>query len=316
MKPTSRRKALCKKGRNVAVKIGISPIAWQNDDLPAITAAYTMEQALREAREIGYTGVERGQRMPQDTEGLRAYLEANDIALCGGWFSGQLLHRDLADEKEAAKQQVEQFIALGSPCMVYGECSNTVQGDIGTPVNDRPRLTRDEAHAYAHKMTEFAKWCADQGMPLAYHHHMGAVIEAEEEVDWLMEASGPELRLCFDTGHLLFGGGDVMATLRRWSDRVEHVHYKDIRPEVVKQVRETNMSFLDAVIAGAFTVPGDGCIDFGEVSRHLKAMDYDGWIVVEAEQDPAKAPPYEYSKMGYDHIIATCKAAGLEVDGG
>ena len=96
----------------------------------------------------------------------------------------------------------------------------------------------------------------------------------------------PDLKLCFDTGHCLFGGGDVMAVLNRWADRIHHVHYKDIRPDVVRDVRDQDRSFLDAVIAGAFTVPGDGCIDFAEVTRALKAMSYDGWIVVEAEQDP------------------------------
>ncbi len=297
----------------MSVKIGISPIAWQNDDLPDLTAAYTMEQALKEAREIGYTGVERGQRMPGDTEGLRAYLDASDIALCGGWCSGASLVNDFATEREAVREQVAQFVALNSPCIVYAECSNTVQGQIATPVNDRPNLSKDEVLAYAAKITELAKWMADQGMPMAYHHHMGTIIESEDDVNWLMEWSGPEVKLCFDTGHLLFGGGDVLATLNRWGDRVHHVHFKDIRPQVVQDTRENNRSFLDAVIAGAFTVPGDGCIDFQAVANTLKALDYSGWIVVEAEQDPAKAPPYEYSKMGYDHILEVCGKAGLSI---
>ena len=298
----------------MSVKIGISPIAWQNDDLPDITKDYTMEQALRESREIGYTGVERGQRMPHDTEGLRQYLEANDIALCGGWCSGNSLVNDFAAECDATRQQVEQFIALDAPCIVYAECSNTVQGLQNVPVNNRPKLSRDDIMTYGKKISELAKWMADQGMPMAYHHHMGSIIESEDDVNWLMDGSSHEVNLCFDTGHLLFGGGNVMATLDRWGDRVHHVHYKDIRPHIVKNVRDNNLSFLDAVIAGAFTVPGDGCIDFQEVTHKLKAMDYSGWIVVEAEQDPAKAPPYEYSKLGYDNIVAACNAAGLTID--
>ncbi|MEM6760161.1 MAG: myo-inosose-2 dehydratase [Pseudomonadota bacterium] len=295
------------------VQIGISPIAWQNDDLPDLTADYTMEQALRESREIGYTGVERGQRMPADTAGLRAYLDAADLKLCGGWCSGALLRNSVAEEIEAIKGQVRQFVDLGAPCIVYAECSNTIQGDIGTPVNHRPKLSRDDIRSYAAKLTEVAKWSADQGMPMAYHHHMGSIIEAEADVDALMEGSGDALHLCFDTGHLLFGSGDVMATLDRWSGRVHHVHFKDIRPEIVQNVRQNDQSFLDAVIAGAFTVPGDGCIDFADVTRALAAMDYSGWIVVEAEQDPAKANPYTYSKMGYDAIIRHCADAGLAV---
>ena len=153
----------------------------------------------------------------------------------------------------------------------------------------------------------------DRGMPMAYHHHMGSMIESEDDVNWLMEFSGAEVNLCFDTGHLLFGGGDIARTMDRWMDRIHHVHFKDIRPEIVKDVRENNRSFLDAVIAGAFTVPGDGCIDFLSVAKKLKAADYDGWIVVEAEQDPAKAPPYEYSQKGYQKILDVCATAGLEI---
>jgi len=297
----------------MSVKIGISPIAWQNDDLPHLTANHTMEQALKEAREIGYIGIERGRRMPQDTEGLRQYIEAYDIALCGGWCSGNLLVNDLKAERAAVSAQVEQFVALRSPCLVYSECSNTVQGDRFVPVSNRPKLARDDVFAYGRKLSELAKWMADQGMKLAYHHHMGSFIEDEEDIDWLMESSSPEVTLCFDTGHLLFGGCDVMAVLRRWSERVHHVHFKDIRPDVVREVREKNRSFLDAVIAGAFTVPGDGCIDFQPIANHLKKVAYDGWIVVEAEQDPAKAPPYEYSRFGYEHIRRVCTAAGLEI---
>lgn len=297
----------------MSVKIGISPIAWQNDDLPDLTSAYTMEQALKEAREIGYTGVERGQRMPHDTEGLKAYLDVYDIALCGGWCSGNTLVNNAETEAAAIRQQVDQFIALGAPCIVYAECSNTVQGRQDVPVNSRPKLSRDEVLAYAARLSEVAKWVTDRGMPFTYHHHMGSIIEDEDEVNWLMEGSSSEVQLCFDTGHLLFGGGDVMATLNRWGDRVHHVHYKDIRPDVVAEMRASDGSFLDAVIAGAFTVPGDGCIDFQAVTDALKAMDYAGWIVVEAEQDPAKAPPYDYSKAGFEHILQVCAKAGLEI---
>ncbi len=297
----------------MSVKIGISPICWQNDDLPHLTEMYTMEQALSEAREIGYIGVERGRRMPQDTDGLRAYLEKYGVALCGGWCSGNLLVNDFKTEREAIRQQVEQFAALNAPCVVYAECSNTVQGDIKVPVNNRPRLDRDVIKTYAAKLSDLAKWMADEGAPLAYHHHMGTFIEDEDDTNWLLEYSSPEVSLCFDTGHMLFGGGDVMAVLRRWSDRILHVHFKDIRPDVVEDVRKNDRSFLDAVVAGAFTVPGDGCIDFQAVADYLQKTEYCGWIVVEAEQDPAKAPAYEYSKMGYDHILKVCESAGLEI---
>jgi inosose dehydratase len=300
----------------MSVKIGISPIAWQNDDLPDLTAAYTMEQALREAREIGYTGVERGRRMPQDTEALRRFLRANDLALCGGWCSGNLMVSTVQTEIAAIRPQVEQFVALNAPCLVYAECSNTIQGDPARPVNDRPKLSRDDVTAYSAKLSEVAKWMADQGLVLAYHHHMGTMIEDQDNIDWLMAGTSDEVTLLFDTGHLHFGGADVMATLDKWGHRVAHVHFKDVREDVTRRIRAENRSFLDAVIAGAFTVPGDpeGCIDFQAVTDALKKMDFSGWIVVEAEQDPAKAPPYEYSKLGYDHIVEICGRSGLRID--
>lgn len=297
----------------MAVKIGISPIAWQNDDLPELTAAYSMEQALEEAREIGYLGVERGQRMPAETEPLQVYLSKYDIALCGGWCSGASLVNEFAEEREAIARQVAQFVALRSPCIVYAECSNTIQSKPGIPLRTRPKLDRDQIRMYAGRLTELAKWTADEGMPLAYHHHMGTIIQSEEDVNWLMDGSGSEVHLCFDTGHLCFAGGDVMATLDRWGDRVRHVHFKDVRPKVIEGIWEMDRAFLDAVVAGAFTVPGDGEIDFGDIARFLKSMDYAGWIVVEAEQDPAKAPPKEFSAMGYSHIRDVCAAAGLEI---
>ena len=298
----------------MSVKIGISPIAWQNDDLPELTADYTMEQALAEAREIGYVGVERGQRMPTDTDGLKAYLDMYDIALCGGWCSGNLLVNDIETEIQAISKQVEQFVALNAPCIVYAECSNSVQGMLDIPVNNRPTLTADETKAYGAKLSAVAEWCTNQGMPLAYHHHMGSIIESEAYIDALMTHTSESVNLCFDTGHLLFGGGDVIATLARWQHRVHHVHYKDIRPAIVDDVRTGDKSFLDALIAGAFTVPGDGCIDFGAVLDKLKQMDHSGWIVVEAEQDPQKAPPFEYSKKGYQHILERCEAAALVIE--
>lgn len=301
----------------MSVKIGFSPIAWQNDDLPGLTANYTMDQALQEARQIGYTGVERGRRMPQDTAGLRKYLGQYDLSLCGGWCSGNLMVTTPLEEMQAIRQQVEQFVALDAPCLVYAECSNTVQGDINTPVNNRPKLARDEILAYASKLSEVAKWMADQGLVMAYHHHMGSMIEDQEDVDWLMEGSSDEVTLLFDTGHLHFGGGNVLETLDKWSHRVRHVHFKDVRPDITGQVRAQDKSFLGGVIAGAFTVPGDpeGCIDFQAVTDKLAAMNYAGWIVVEAEQDPAKADPQTYAKMGYDHILKICKNSGLTIDG-
>ncbi len=297
----------------MSIKIGISLVAWQNDDLPELTANYTTEGAMEDAARIGYAGVERGRRMPADTEGLRAYLNRYGVALCGGWCSGSLMTASLEDEKAVIRQQVEQFAALDAPCIVYAECSNTVQGQIATPVSQRPKLSRDEVMAYGAKLCELAKWTADKGVVLSYHHHMGAMVQDAEDIDWLMEGSSSELTLLFDTGHLHFAGADPLTVLNKWAHRVHHVHFKDVRQKVLDQINAKDGSFLDAVAAGGFTVPGDpdGCIDFEAVTNKLKAMDYNGWIVVEAEQDPAKASPYEYSKIGFEHIVEICNRSGL-----
>ncbi|SIT74421.1 2-keto-myo-inositol dehydratase [Yoonia rosea] len=299
----------------MTVKVGISLIAWQNDDLPELTKDYTTEGAMADAARIGYSGVERGRRMPADTEGLRTYLDAYGVSLCGGWCSGNLMVSTVAQEADAIAEQVAQFAALQAPCIVYAECSNTIQGAMGVPVSTRPKLTRNEVLDYAAKLSELAKWSKGQGVKLAYHHHMGAMIQDAEDIDWLMEGSDPALGLLFDTGHLHFAGADPIAVLDKWADRVHHVHYKDVRQPVLDAIHAKDASFLDAVAGGVFTVPGDpeGCIDFEAVTAKLKSMDYNGWIVVEAEQDPAAAPPYDYSKMGYDYIVAACAKAGLDV---
>ncbi len=300
----------------MAVKIGISLIAWQNDDLPELTKDFTTEGAMQDAAKIGYSGVERGRRMPSDTEGLRAYLDRYGVSLCGGWCSGAMMVNDIETEKEAIRQQVEQFAALNAPCIVYAECSNTIQGAQDTPVSRRPKLTRDEVMAYGAKLSEVAKWARDKGTGLSYHHHMGALVQDAEDIDWLMEGSTDDLTLLYDTGHLHFAGADPVAVLDKWGHRVHHVHFKDVRQPVLDWVHAEDKSFLDGVAAGVYSVPGDpeGCIDFQAITDKLRAMDYNGWIVVEAEQDPSKAPPYEYSKIGFDHITEICGRSGLTIE--
>ena len=289
----------------MTIKIGISPIAWQNDDLPELTAAYTMEQALQESREIGYTGVERGQRMPKDTDGLKAYLDKYDIVLCGGWCSGHSLVLDFADETAAISGQVEQFKALDAPCIVYAECSNTVQGEISTPVNNRPTLSRDEIRDYAHRVSEIAKWSVDQGMPVAYHHHMGSIIEAEEDVNWLMEYSDPgALKLTFDTGHPLFGGGDVLATLTAGATCTRALQgYPPGRGRRCACQQLLDAAPLHTVHGRLHRLPRRR---HGPQGYGLQRLDR-----LEADQDPAKALPMEYSQMGYNHIIEVLDASGL-----
>ena len=298
----------------MSVKLGVAPIAWSNDDMPELGGDTSLEQCLKEANEAGYIGIESGGKFPKKSSELIPKLDQFNLKLCSGWYGANLRKNSVEEEKKSIQEQLDLFKDCDAPCIVFAEVSGSIQGDPNRKLSTRPQMERDEWQKFCEKISELGKYLEDEGMPLAYHHHMGSIIETEDDVNWLMDASSRDLNLCFDTGHLLFGGGDVMATLDRWGDRIHHVHYKDIRPSIVEDVRKNNKSFLDAVIAGAFTVPGDGCIDFQAVSNSLAAMSYSGWIVVEAEQDPAKAPPYDYSKMGYDHILKVCKKADLSIN--
>ena len=293
--------------------LGISPIAWWNDDLVELSAEVTLEECLSQARQAGYTGVETGQRFPMDTGTLRPILDAAGVGVCGGWFSGLLLEGDIEAEKDRIAEQLALFQAVGAPCIVYGETASTIQGDRAAPLASRRRLSEEQIRPYARKLTELAEWCAAQGMPLSYHHHMGAPIQTEEELDLLLIHSGDALPLLLDTGHLAFAGGDVLRVIDNHRARINHVHTKDIRQDVVDALDPTKHSFLDAVLRGAFTVPGDGSLDFEAIAKRLGSYGYEGWFVVEAEQDPVPNPPLEMAKVGQRELARVLAAAGYEM---
>jgi inosose dehydratase len=295
-------------------KLGIAPIAWWNDDLPELSDDVSLEECLSQARQAGFTGMETGRRFPMDANILGPILKQHGMRVCGGWFSGLLLDGEIAAEKDRIAQQMELFKAVGAPCIVYGETAGTIQGNRSAPIATKRRLSVDEIRTYSRKMTDFAEWCAEQGMPIAYHHHMGAAIETEEELDQLMKYSGESLRLLFDTGHLTFAGGDVLRTIDKHHARIIHVHAKDVRREVLNRTDRTRESFLDAVIKGAFTVPGDGDLDFEAIVKKLASFGYEGWFVVEAEQDPKVSPPLEMAKIGHKELRRVMDAAGYKVE--
>ena len=297
------------------VRLGIAPIAWWNDDLEELSDDVSLEGCLSQARAAGYTGIETGRRFPLDPQVLGPILDAHRMRVCGGWFSGLLLDGDLEAEKDRICEQMALFKALGAPCLVYGETAGTIQGDRGAPLATKRCLSRDELRDYGRKLTAFAEWCADGGMPIAYHHHMGAPIETEEELDLLMNHSGSALLLLLDTGHMAFAGGDVLAVIDKYHARIRHVHAKDVRQTVLDGVDRARESFLDAVVKGAFTVPGDGTLDFEAIGRSLAERGYEGWIVVEAEQDPVVNPPLRMAKLGHAELVRSMTAAGFEVVG-
>lgn len=286
------------------VKIGINPISWMNDDLPSLGGETPLETALSEGAQIGYRGFELGNKFPKEPAALRAVLGKYSLECVSGWYSGQLAdaNRTVEQEIAAVGPHLRLLAENGAIVMVYGEVADAIQGKP-QPLYKRPRFNSAEQwQAYADKMTAFARHTLSHGVRLSYHHHMGAYVESPADVDQLMALTGPELGLLFDSGHMTFGGGDAVAVLKKHIARVSHVHCKDVRPAVAKMARNGNWSFLQSVMNGAFSVPGDGCIDFDGVLRLLYQHGYEGWLVVEAEQDPAVAPSYRYAEMGFRHL--------------
>ena len=294
-------------------RLGIAPIAWWNDDLVELSDDVSLEECLGQAREGGFSGMETGRRFPMDPDVLKPILDRHGISVCGGWFSGLLLNGDIEREKDRVRAQLDLFKAVGAPCIVYGETAGTIQGDRHAPLATKRRLSADEIKAYGRKMTAFAEWCGGEGMPLSYHHHMAAPIETEEELDLLMTHSGAALPLLYDAGHMAFAGGDVLRVIDKHHARISHVHTKDIRRGVVDGLDRSRESFLDAVIKGAFTVPGDGSLDFEAIVKRLASHGYEGWFVVEAEQDPVKNPPLAMAKVGHAELLRVMAAAGYSV---
>jgi inosose dehydratase len=284
------------------VRIGINPISWSNDDLPSLGGETPLATALTEGKAIGYEGFELGNKFPREPAALRQVLAKHGLACVSGWYSGELARRSVAEEIAAVEAHLTLLAQNGATVMVYGEVADAIQGKP-QPLWQRPRFRSDaEWRAYGERLTAFARHTLSRGVRLGYHHHMGAYVQAPEDVDRLMAATGDEVGLLFDTGHITFGGGDALAVLQRHVGRVCHVHCKDVRPHVVALARNRQWSFLQSVINGVFTVPGDGGIDFAPLLALLRDRGYRGWLVVEAEQDPAVAPSYAYAEAGYRHL--------------
>ena len=292
-------------------KLGIAPIAWWNDDLAELSDDVSLEECLRQASVAGFTGMETGRRFPMDMRDLGPILKKYGISVCGGWFSGLLLDGDIEVEKDRVAAQHAFFKAAGAPCIVYGETARSVQGIKSAPLATKPKLTEAEMAAYGRKISDFADWCAANGMPISYHHHMAAAVETEAELDLFMAHS--TVPLLYDAGHMAFAGGDVLRVLDNHHKRISHVHTKDIRQSVVDALDRSRESFLDAVVKGAFTVPGDGSLDFEAIVKRCAHYGYEGWFVVEAEQDPKVSPPLEMARKGHAELLRVMAAAGYQV---
>jgi len=297
----------------MSIKLGVAPIAWSNDDMPELGGDTTLEQCLSEASRAGFTGIESGGKFPKNSKELLPKLEKENLQLCSGWYGASLLKNTPKEEFKLMRKQMNLFKDCKSPCMVFAEVTKSIQGDPNTPLSQKPKLTDDEWKLLISRINEIGKMMLDENMPLAYHHHMGTVIETESETRRLIESTNDDVKLLVDTGHMLFAGGNSIKLTEDFIERIIHVHCKDIRKDVLEKSLKNDSTFRQAFLDGAFTVPGDGCINYKPFLTILKKKDYEGWLVVEAEQDPAKANPFEYAKIGYNYLSKTVKQCGFEI---
>ena len=296
------------------IRYGTNPIAWSNDDDPSLGGDIPLEQCLSDASRIGFEGIEKGHKFPSDAATLAATLQPYGLSYVSGWHSLKLLERSVEDEKAAIQPHLDVLGALGCSVCIVCETSGAVHGTVDAPLGDRPELAPSDWDGFCAGVEAIAGHCRDQGIDLAYHHHMGTVVENMEEIDAFMARAGPNTRLLLDTGHATFAGADPVTLAQRYMDRVVHIHAKNVRPAVRQRALAENLSFLQAVRLGVFTVPGDdeGCVDFPAVLRVAARHRYSGWLIAEAEQDPAQRDPVYYQTLALKTLRAMAREAGLD----
>ncbi len=293
----------------MSARIGINPLTWSNDDMPALGADISLETCLMQAREAGYDGVELGHKFPRDAATLGPLLAKHDLALVSGWYSARLLERSADDEFAAMASHLALLKAMKCEVMVVAEVTDCVHPDRQTRLSRRPQLSAARWPEFGSRLTQLARMMRAAGMRLAYHHHMGTVVQSGPDVDQLMKHCGEEVELLLDSGHLTFAGDDPMRVAVAYGERIAHVHCKDVRRDVLTRCLNRDTSFLDAVLQGVFTVPGDGCVDYARVLPRIMSAGYTGWWVVEAEQDPAVAEPRKYARMGFECLARLTRQA-------
>ena len=299
----------------MTVSIGINPITWTNDDLPELGGDIPLETCLAETHQAGYAGTELGGKFPRTAAQLGPILAGHGLRLVSGWYDGRMADRSVDEEFAAVVPHLTLLRELGCTVVVYADTSRGRHGGLFQPISQRPVLGDDEWPDYGRRLTALAERMAAFGVGMAFHHHIGTIVETDADIGLLMRHTGEAVGLLYDTGHCLFSGGDPFSLLERHLARVVHVHCKDVRLAMLERARATDMSFMAAVLDGIFTVPGDGCIDFVPLLRRLAERGYEGWLVVEAEQDPRKAHPLTYATMGYRNLSAAARDAGFTVAG-
>lgn len=296
------------------IRYGTNPIAWSNDDDHSLGGDIPLAQCLSDASRIGFEGIEKGHKFPSDAATLEETLQRYNLAYVSGWHSLKLLERSVEEEKAAIQPHLDVLAALGCSVCIACETSGAVHGEVDVPLGDRPKLSVSDWSGFCAGVEAIARHCHDQGIRLAYHHHMGTVVETMEEIEAFMAHAGPSTRLLLDTGHAAFAGADPVALAERYMDRTVHIHAKNVRLAIRRKTLAEGLSFLQAVRLGAFTVPGDdeGCVDFPAVLRIAARHRYSGWLIAEAEQDPAQRDPVYYQTLALKTLRAMAREAGLD----
>jgi inosose dehydratase len=295
----------------MSIRFGVSPIAWINDDLPALGGDTPLESVLGEARDVGFAGIELGGKFPKDANVLQALLHRYQLVLVGGWYSASLLTRSAAAEIQALQSHLRLLKAMGCGVFILAETSNAIHCDQDRAMSGTPRLLDSSWDEFGRKLTEVADYLAQAGLRMAYHHHLGTVVESQQDLDRFLKSTGKSVGLTVDTGHAALGGIDALGLIRDHPLRVAHVHCKDIRSQVFSRAKSESKSFLSGVISGMFTVPGDGDLEFAGVMHALAKIGYAGWVIVEAEQDPAVANPRVHAALGLKTLRREASAANL-----
>jgi inosose dehydratase len=279
------------------VRLGVTPTLWWNDDFPLIDIGIPFGQCVSEMALAGFQGCSIGHKYPKDPAELKAALDLRGLRVSEPWTSTYFTINGMEQQTVENFEATIAFVkAAGGTELVVAELGGSSHVLPVALFANRPVFDDRQWGQLADGLNRLGKIAADHEMRLSYHHHMGTGVMTRAEVDRLMASTDPGLvHLLLDTGHLAFAGDDPIAAAQAYAGRIGHVHLKDIRPEVVRRVREEGLSFQQGIEDGVFTVPGDGALDFVPVLDALGGADYQGWLVVEAEQDPAKANPLEYA---------------------
>ena len=294
------------------IKLGIAPIAWSNDDMPELGGDTPIEQCLEEASSAGFTGIELGGKFPRNPGITNFLLNKYKLKMPGGWYGSLLRTRSAEDEWVAMQDHLNLLKLVNADVFVFADVSGSIQGDQTKRLSTRPTMEDDEFVEYCKKINDISNRLSDEGIPMSYHEHMGTIIQTENDVDRFMNNTNQNTFLLYDTGHLLFAEANYERVLKNYISKINHVHCKDIRQNILKNSLKNDLSFRESFLDGVFTVPGDGCIDYEPLFKILYENDYDKWLIIEAEQDPKKANPLEFAKIGYNYLSNTLKKIDYE----